>query len=118
MLTASAASNTSGKSVTTLIVSIGLFHGDEMVPPRLHHRPRRDPDEPEQPFAVVGPPPRHDERPRDDLPLLVHHVQPGARHEPRARILHQGKHRYFLCWPCGLRSRPTSRVVSPALRPS
>src|SRR6059036_3442488 len=86
MLTASAASNTSGKSVTTLIVSIGLFHGDEVVPPRLHHRPRGDPDEPEQPFAVVGAPPRHDERPRDDLPLLVHHVQPGARHEHRARL--------------------------------
>src|SRR2546426_8705083 len=52
-------------------VSIGLFHGDEVVPPRLHHRARRDPDEPEQPLAVVGAPPRHDQRPRDDLPRLV-----------------------------------------------
>src|SRR2546426_7424283 len=59
MLAASGAGNTSGKSVTTLIVSIGLFHRDEMIAPRLHHGARRDAQEPEQPLAVVGAPPRH-----------------------------------------------------------
>src|SRR2546427_7354802 len=62
MLTRSGPSNTSGKSVTTLIVSIGLFHGHEVVAPRLHHRARVDPDERQQPLAMVSAPPRHDER--------------------------------------------------------
>src|SRR5256885_10460329 len=67
MLTRSGPSNTSGKSVTTLIVSIGLFHGHEVVAPRLHHRARVDPDERQQPLAMVSAPPRHDERPRHDV---------------------------------------------------
>src|SRR5947199_7069409 len=93
MLTRSGASNTSGKSVTTLIVSIGLFHGDEVLPPRLHYRTRLHPDERQQPLAVVRAPPRHDQGPRHDLTLLVHDQQPGLRRKHRARVLHEGKHR-------------------------
>src|SRR5882762_3770024 len=92
MLARSGASNTSGKSVTTLIASIGLFHGNEVIPPRLHHRARLHPDEREQPLTVVCAPPRHDQRSRHDLTLLVHDQQPGLRREHRTRILHEGKH--------------------------
>src|SRR5438034_4705322 len=81
MLTRSGPSNTSGKSVTTLIVSIGLFHGHEVVAPRLHHRARVDPDERQQPLAMVSAPPRHDERPRHDVTLLVHDQQPRLGRE-------------------------------------
>src|SRR5207244_8162748 len=95
MLVRSGASNTSGKSVTTLMVSIGLFHRDEVVPPELHHRARFHSDEREQPPAVVSPPPRYDQRPRDDLPLLVHDQQPGLGCEHRTRILHEGEYRHF-----------------------
>src|SRR5437016_8026863 len=93
MLTATAVSNTSGKSVTTLIRSIGLFHGHEMVPPRLHCRPRRHPLEAEQPLPVVGAASRDHERSRDHPTLLVHHEQPGFGAEYRARILDEGQHR-------------------------
>jgi len=51
MLTRSGPSNISGKSVTTLIVSIGLFHGDEVVSPLLHHGARPHADERQQPLA-------------------------------------------------------------------
>src|SRR6266513_1672349 len=92
MLTRSDPSNTSGKSVTTLIVSIGLFHGHEMVPPRLHDGPRLYADEREQPLPVIGTPPRHDQRPRDDLTLLAHDQQACLRREHRTGIFHEGKH--------------------------
>src|SRR5256885_12491364 len=85
MLTESAASNISGKSVTTLIRSIGLFHGHEMVPPRLHCRPRRHPLEAEQPLPVVGAASRDHERSRHDPALLVHYEQPGFGGEHRQR---------------------------------
>src|SRR5438093_7976036 len=93
MLTLSDASNISGKSVTTLIVSIGFFHGHELVPPLLHDRARRHADEREQPLAVVRAPASHDERPRNHLAILVHHQQPGLRREHGARILDQRDHR-------------------------
>src|SRR5438034_955925 len=92
MLTRSGASNPSRKSVTTLIVSIGLFHGDEVLPPRLDVRARLHPDERQQPLAVVCAPPRHDQRPSHDLTLFVHHQQPGLRREHRTRVLHEGEH--------------------------
>src|SRR5260221_8300323 len=92
MLTRSGPSNISGKSVTTLSVSIGLFHCDEVVSPRLHHRARLHPDERQQPLAVVRAPPRHDQRPGHDLTLFVHDQQSRLRREHRTRILHEGKH--------------------------
>src|SRR2546422_3080323 len=86
MLAPSGARNTPGKSVTTLIVSIGLFHRDEMVAPRLHHGARRDAQEPEQPLAVVGAPPRHHQRPRHHLPLSVHHRSEEHTSELQSRL--------------------------------
>src|SRR2546422_409377 len=85
MLAASGAGNTSGKSVTTLIVSIGLFHRDEMVAPRLHHGARRDAQEPEQPLAVVGAPLAQHAR---LLQQRAHRVgRQRALLEPGARLL-------------------------------
>src|SRR2546428_5127042 len=106
MLVRSAASNTSGNSVTTLIVSIALFYGDEVVAPRIDHGPRRDPDEPEQPLAVIGAAPRHHDRPCHHLPLLVHHVEPGLRREYRARVLHQRDDRNLSLLPVRLAQPP------------
>src|SRR5919198_4646372 len=106
MLTDSAASNTSGKSVTTLIRSIGLFYGHEMVAPRLHRRPGRDPDEPEQPLAVVGAASRHHQRPRHHAALLVHDEQPGFGCEHGARILNEGHHRHLAPLPVRLAQPP------------
>src|SRR5713101_855503 len=91
MLAASGAAKYSGNSVTTLIVSIVLSHGDEPVPPRFHGRPGRDPFEPQQPRAVIRASPRHDQRPRDHLPGRVHHEQPRLRGEDGAGALDQGK---------------------------
>src|SRR3989442_7865154 len=85
MLAPSAPPNTSGNSVTTLIVSIAVFHGHPQAAPSLRRLPRHA-CKPEQPLTVVGPPPRHGEPPRDHAPVLVHHVQagpPGARRAPR-----------------------------------
>src|SRR5437763_9244153 len=102
MLTARAVSNTSGKSVTTLIRSIGLFHGHEMVAPRLHDRPGRDSHEAEQPPPVVGTASRDHERSRHDLALLVHDAQPGLRREHSARIHDGGTHSYHATLTVGI----------------
>src|SRR2546429_8031354 len=78
MLAPSAPPNISGNSVTTLIVSIAAFHGHPQTAPGLRRLPRHS-CKPEQPLTVIGPPPRHGERPRDHAPVLVHHVQAGPR---------------------------------------
>src|SRR3989442_13781644 len=91
MLTPSAPPNISGNSVTTLIVSIVAFHGHPQAAPGLRRLPRHS-CKPEQPLTVIGPPPRHGERPRDHAPVLVHHVQAGLRGEHGARILDEGLH--------------------------
>src|SRR5437764_11230230 len=106
MLTESAASNISGKSVTTLIRSIGLFHGPEMVPPRLHGGPRRHPHEAEQPFPVVGAASRDHQWSRHHPAILVHHEQPGLGGEHRARILDEGQHRHLAPLPVRLAQPP------------
>src|SRR5207245_5447154 len=94
MLAPSAPPNISGNSVTTLIVSIAAFHGHPQAAPGLRRLPRHS-CKPEQPLTVIGPPPRHGERPRDHAPVLVHHVQAGLRGEHGARILDEGLHRHL-----------------------
>src|SRR2546422_2537781 len=89
MLAPSAPPNISGNSVTTLIVSIAAFHGHPQAAPGLRRLPRHS-CKPEQPLTVIGPPPRHGERPRDHAPVLVHHVQAGLRGEAAPRILDEG----------------------------
>src|SRR2546427_8041980 len=89
MLAPSAPPNISGNSVTTLIVSIAAFHGHPQAAPGLRRLPRHS-CKPEQPLTVIGPPPRHGERPRDHAPVLVHHVQAGLRGGHRARDLGEG----------------------------
>src|SRR2546422_4528206 len=91
MLAPSAPPNISGNSVTTLIVSIAAFHGHPQAAPGLRRLPRHS-CKPEQPLTVIGPPPRHGERPRDHAPVLVHHVQAGLRGEHGARVLDEGLH--------------------------
>src|SRR5207248_11067418 len=51
---------------------IGLFHGHQMVAPRLHDRAGRDSHESEQPLSVVGPASRDDQRARHHASLLGH----------------------------------------------
>src|SRR3989442_14826726 len=104
MLAPSAPPNTSGNSVTTLIVSIAVFHGHPQAAPSLR-RLSRHACKPEQPLTVVGPPPRHGERPRYHAPVLVHHVQAGPRGEHGAPILDGGVH-------CHL-SPPARRLAPP-----
>src|SRR5256885_6505574 len=89
MLAPSAPPNISGNSVTTLIVSIAAFHGHPQAAPGLRRLPRHS-CKPEQPLTVIGPPPRHGERPRDHAPVLVHHVQAGLRGARGARIPDEG----------------------------
>src|SRR5260370_41535628 len=98
--------NISGKRVTTLIPSIALVHGDQVVPPRVHDRPGRDAHESQQPLAVVRTPPRDHQGTRHDLPLRVDDEQPGLRREHRARILHQGEHGHFPSLPVRLAHPP------------
>src|SRR5258708_5557620 len=62
MLVASGTANISGKSVTTLIVSIVVLDREEAVPPPFHHHPGRDTFESHQPLPGQGPPPRRRER--------------------------------------------------------
>src|SRR5439155_23240323 len=94
MLAPSAPPNTSGNSVTTLIVSIAVFHGHPHAAPGLRRLPRHA-CKPEQPLTVVGAPPRDGERPRDHAPVLVHHVQAGLRDEHGAWIPDEGLHRHL-----------------------
>src|SRR2546427_5615902 len=108
MLAPSAPPNTSGNSVTTLIVSIAVFHGHPQAAPSLRRLPRHA-CKPEQPLTVVGPPPRHGERPRDHAPVLVHHVQAGPPGEQGAPILGYGL-------PCHL-SPPPVRLAQPPRNP-
>src|SRR3989442_4120536 len=102
MLAPSAPPNISGNSVTTLIVSIAAFHGHPQAAPGLRRLPRHS-CKPEQPLTVIGPPPRHGERPRDHAPVLVHHVQAGLRGGNGARSLAQRLHRPL---PLALRRLP------------
>src|SRR2546428_10957998 len=89
MLTPSAPPNISGNSVTTLIVSIVASHGHPQAAPGLRHLPRHT-CKPEQPLTVIGPPPRHGERPRDHAAVLVHHVQAGPGGEHGAPVFGEG----------------------------
>src|SRR5690348_3056298 len=102
MLVASGPVNISGKSVTTLIVSIVVLDREEAVPPRLDHHPRGHALEPEQPLPVVGAPPRQHQRTGKHLTILIHHVHARLGHEQRAGILHQGKHGHFPVLPVRL----------------
>src|SRR5438094_24391 len=95
MLTPNGAANTSGKSVTTLIVSTGVFHGDEVVSPRLDRRAPRQcslrvlrdlggvgarvvvPDRGHEP-PVPGGPLVRDHYPEIALPLPPHAPQANA----------------------------------------
>src|SRR3989442_15305928 len=95
MLVANGAVNSSGNSVTTLIVSIGLVRGDVVIAPSFHDGAGAHPFEPEQPTAVIRPAPRHDQRPRDHAPLGVHDVQARARNEDGTGILDQGDHSHL-----------------------
>src|SRR5947208_7281667 len=106
MLTRSGPSNTSGKTVTPLIVSIGPSPAHEVVAPRLHRRAGVHPDERQQPLAMVSAPPRHDERPRHDVTLLVHDQQPRLGREHRAGVFHEGEHRHFPLLPVRLAYTP------------
>src|SRR5256886_12820660 len=104
MLAPSAPPNTSGNSVTTLIVSIAVFHGHPQAAPGLR-RLSRHACKPEQPLTVVRPPPRDRERPRDHAPVLVHHVQAGLRDGHRAWVSGAGLDHHLS--PLALRpSRP------------
>src|SRR2546425_3016038 len=94
MLAPSAPPNISGNSVTPLSATIAVFHGPPQAAPGLRRLPRHS-CKPEQPLTVIGPPPRHGERPRDHAPVLVHHVQAGLRGEHGARILDEGLHRHL-----------------------
>src|SRR6185503_3538586 len=94
MLVANGAANHSGNRVTTLTVSI-VRNRHELVAPALHGRPRGDPLEAEQPFPVIGPAPGQDERPRQNLAVLVHHVHARLGDEHAPRMLHQGEHRHL-----------------------
>jgi hypothetical protein len=76
--------------VTTLIVSIGLIRRHVLAAPALDRRPARDTRKAEQPFPVVRPPPRHDERTRDHLPLIVHDEQARLRQKNGARVRDDG----------------------------
>src|SRR2546429_780903 len=105
MLAPSAPSNTSGNSVTTLIVSIAVFHGHPQAAPGLRRLPRHA-CKPEQPLTVVRPPPRDRERPRDHAPVLVHHVQAGLRGEHGAWIPDEGLHRHLSPPPVRLAQTP------------
>src|SRR3989442_6843381 len=91
MLAPSAPRNTSGNNVTTLIVSIAVFHGHPQPAPGLRRLPS-DPCKAEQPPTVVGPPPRHGERTCDHAPVFVHHVQEGLGGEHGAWILDDRLH--------------------------
>src|SRR5690242_18855657 len=106
MLTRSGPSNTSGKSVTTFIVSIGLFHGHEVIAPRLHYRGRLHPDERQYPRAMVRAPPGHDERPLHDVTLLVHDQQPRLGREHRTGVFREGEHRHLPLLPVRLAYPP------------
>src|SRR5262245_50937447 len=92
MLTAQCAANTSGNNVTTLMVSIGLIRRYVPAPPAFDRPAARHADEAEEPLAVVGAPPRHQQRSRDHAPLVVHDVQARVRKEDRARIRDDGDH--------------------------
>src|SRR5207244_10680528 len=95
VLTPSGPRTPPGRSVTRLIATTGPFHGPEGVGPRLHHRAGVHADERQQPLAMVGAPPRHDERPRHDVTLLVHDQQPRLGREHRTGVFHEGEHRHL-----------------------
>jgi len=61
-----------------------------VTPPAFDGRAARDTDKTEQPFAVIGAPPRHQQRPRDHAPLVVHDVEARFRKKKRAGIRDDG----------------------------
>jgi len=61
-----------------------------VAPPTFNDRAARDAGEAEQPFAVIGAPPRHRQRPRDHASLVVHDQQARLRKKDRARIRDDG----------------------------
>src|SRR5512135_306058 len=95
MLSRSGASNHPGNNVTTLIASIGLRHSEKPVAPRVHRVPRRHARESDQPFAMIGPSPRQDERPGEHPALLVHDPQLRLRLQQRPGRLHEGHDRHL-----------------------
>src|SRR5207302_3875388 len=104
MLTAYEAANISENRVTTLTASIGIrsIHGDELIAPCFHRRPRGDALESEQPSPVVAAPAGHHQGSRHHPPRLVHHVQLRFGDEHRAGILHQGNDLHFPVLPVRL----------------
>src|SRR5258708_8583795 len=114
MLVASGTANISGKSVTTLIVSIVVLDREEAVPPRFHHHPGRDTFESHQPLPVVGPPPRQHQRSGEHATIFIHHAHARFGNEQRAGILHQGKHGDLPVLPGRLAQPP----AHPSLRPT
>src|SRR5439155_14468144 len=92
MLVANGAANSSGNRVTTLIVSIGLVRGDVVVSPCFDNGAAAHSLEPEQPFAVIRPAARDDQRPRNHASRGVHHEQARAGNEDRTGVLDQGDH--------------------------
>jgi len=61
-----------------------------VAPPALDRRAARDTHKAEQPFAVIGAPPRHYERPCDHAPFVVQNVQARLGEKDRARIRDDG----------------------------
>src|SRR5919201_2600819 len=118
MLDPSGAVNHSGKSVTTLMLSILLIHGDDLIAPPFHRGPRRHTLEAEQPFPVIGAAARHDQRPRQHFTLLIQDVQPRLRNEDRPRILDEGNHRDFPLLAVWLAQPPDYALGDFALLPS
>src|ERR1041385_7451074 len=106
MLVASGVANISGKSVTTLIVSIVVLDREKAVPPRFDHHPGRHTLEPEQPLPVIGASPRQHQGTSEHLTILIHHVHARLGNEQRAGILHQGKYGHFPVLPVRLAQPP------------
>src|SRR6266496_4320045 len=121
MLVASAASNTSGNRVTTLIVSIAVPDRHQLVAPRLDRLARLHALESDQPLAVIRAPPGHHQRTRDHPAFLVDDVELRLGGEHLPGILHEGQDRHLPVLSVRLAQPPdyAGRLAStPALRSS
>src|SRR2546427_2096441 len=102
MLAASGAANTSGKSVTTLIVSIAVLDRHQLVAPRLHRLARLHPLEADQPLAVIRATAGHHQRSREHALLVVNDVEPRLASEGLSGALHAGQDRHLPVLPVRL----------------
>src|SRR5256885_11702798 len=121
MLAASGAANTSGKSVTTLIVSIAVLDCHQLVAPRLDRLARLHALEADQPLAVIRATAGHHQRSREHAVLVVHDVEPRLGSEDFSRVFHEGQNRHLPVLPVRLAQPPdyAGRLAStPALRSS